>query len=389
VTPLDTERVPIDRADGRVLAEALVALRTQPPFDASAMDGYAVRAADASTAGRRLALAGTSAAGKGYGGRVDAGQAVRISTGAPVPAGADAILIQENATLEGATVTVNEPVTPGRHVRRAGYDFRKGDIGLEAGRTLGPREVALAAALGHGAVIVRQRPLVAIIATGNELVPPGTLPGPDQIVASNTLAVAAHARARGADATDIGIAPDEESAIDAAIARALAMGAHVIVTIGGASAGDHDLVRPALAAQGFALDFWKIAMRPGKPLMFATMPGSANGARVLGLPGNPASAIVCTLVFLSPLIDALLGRQPRDPSEPAVLGVDMPENDQRQDYLRATLVPRQDALPTAAPLPSQDSGMLSTLARAQCLLIRPANAPPARTGAGCRIIRLP
>jgi molybdopterin molybdotransferase len=306
-----------------------------------------------------------------------------------VPLEADAILIQENATLEGASVTVNEPVTAGRNIRRAGYDFRKGDVGLDTGRTLGPREVALAAALGHGAVIVRQRPLVAIIATGNELVPPGTLPGPDQIVASNTLAVAAHARTCGAEAADVGIAPDDERAINAAIARAVTSGAHVIVTIGGASAGDHDLVRPALASQGFALDFWKIAMRPGKPLMFARMPDRANSARVLGLPGNPASAIVCTLVFLTPLIDALLGRPPRDRSEPAVLGLDMPENDQRQDYLRATLVPRRDALPTVAPLPSQDSGMLSTLARANCLLIRPANAPAARAGAGCRVIRLP
>jgi molybdopterin molybdotransferase len=390
VAPLPAEQVAVEMAQGRVLAEPLVARRTQPPFDASAMDGYAVRAADAGSAGARLALVGTASAGRGYGRRLEPGQAVRIATGAPVPAGADAILIQENATVAEATVTVVEPVTPGRHIRRAGYDFREGSVALSAGTALGMRELALAAAVGYGDLAVRRQPRVAVIATGDELVPPGTRPGPDQIVATNALAVAAHARASGAEATDLGIARDELAAIEAIIDRALGLDPDVIVTIGGASVGDRDLVQPALAARGLALDFWRIAMRPGKPLMFGRMDGRASGrqVRVLGLPGNPASSIVCALVFLTPLLDALLGRPLRDLSEAAVTGADLPANDQRQDYVRARLARPPDSLPVATPLPVQDSGMLSALAAADCLLIRPANAPAARAGAPCRVIRL-
>jgi molybdopterin molybdotransferase len=391
VVPLPAETVAVTDGAGRVLAEPLVARRTQPPFDASAMDGYALRAADAARIGASLTVVGTSAAGQRYGGALKPGQAVRIYTGAPVPAGADAILIQENATLAGPTLTVAEAVTAGRHIRRAGYDFRTGDVPLPAGHALGMREVALAAALGYGEIAVRRRPRVAILATGDELVAPGVIPGEDQIVASNALAIAAHARACGAEATDLGIVRDDLDLISRAIDRALELTPDVVVTIGGASVGDHDLVKPALAARGLALDFWKIAIRPGKPLMFGRLPARSDGpaVRVLGLPGNPASAIVCTLVFLTPLLDALLGRSPRDPTEPAVLGVDLPINDERQDYLRARLVPHPEGLPVATPLASQNSGMLSALTVADCLLLRAPNAPAARSGDLCRVIRLP
>jgi molybdopterin molybdotransferase len=390
VVRLPAETVPIGEAAGRLLAERVAARRTQPPFDASAMDGYALRAADAAHAGARLTIVGTSAAGKGFAGRVDAGQAVRIYTGAPVPAGADAVLIQENATVDGTALTATEPVVPGRNIRRAGYDFREGDVGFPAGKVLGIRELALAGAMGYGEISVVRQPHVAIIATGDELVSPGTLPGPDQIVASNTLAIAAYARACGAEVTDLGIVRDDEAAIQHAVAKALAIGAHVIVTIGGVSVGDHDLVRPAVMARGFAFDFWKIAMRPGKPLMFARAPARTAGAvRLLGLPGNPASSIVCTLVFLTPLLDALVGRPPRDRTEPAVLGADLPANDDRQDYMRSKLVEREGGPAVATPLSKQDSGMMSAMVAAECLLIRPPLAPAAKAGDPCRVLRLP
>jgi molybdopterin molybdotransferase len=390
VTPVAAENVPVGAADGRVLAEPIAALRTQPPFDASAMDGFAVRAADVSAAGSRLTLIGTSAAGHGFAGEITIGKAVRISTGAPVPRGADAILIQENAIIDGAGVTATAPVTAGRHIRRAGYDFRKGDPGLPAGRLIGMREVALAAAMGHGELAVRRRPRVAVLATGDELVPPGTLPGPDQIIATNAVAVAAHVRACCGEPVDLGIARDDLAATEAAIGAALAQSPDVIVTIGGASVGERDLVRPALAARGLALDFWRVAMRPGKPLMFGRLAAERRGqpVRVLGFPGNPASSIVCAVVFLTPLLRALLGQDQTDASQAALLGTDLGANDERQDYVRATLSSREAGLPVATPLPVQDSGMLSTLAAADGLLIRPPHAPAAKAGDACRIIRL-
>ena len=387
VAPLAAETVPLDQAAGRTLAEALAARRTQPPVAVSAMDGYAVRAADV-TPGATLLLVGISAAGHGTRMVVAPERAVRIFTGAPLPEGADAVLIQENAEqddLDGRVIRATASVAPGRFVRRAGLDFSEGDVLLETGRHLGPRELALAAAMGYGALPVCRAPRVAIISTGDELVPPGTMPGPNQIVAASAPGIAALVRQAGGEPHDLGIARDEPAALTAAIDRALALPADVIVTLGGASVGDHDLVAPALAERGMRLGFWKIAMRPGKPLMFGTI----GATRVLGLPGNPVSSIVCAILFLTPLVDALLGRPRRDPSEPAVLAVDVAANDAREDYVRAVAVSADGGLSAVTPLPTQDSSQLAVLASANCLLIRAANAPAAKTGDACRIIRLP
>jgi molybdopterin molybdotransferase len=383
VVPTGAETVPLAEAFGRVLAEPLAALRTQPPFAASAMDGYAVRAVEAKP-GAQLRVIGASLAGKGYAGNVGPGEAVRIFTGAPVPDGADTILIQENAEAGDGTVKVLESPITGRHIRAAGLDFRKGDMLLSAGRRLGARELALAAAMNHASVPVRRRPLVAILATGDELVPPGGNPGPDEIVASNGFGIAALVAKAGGLARDLGIVRDDRAAIAAAIDAARAAKADILVTLGGASVGEHDLVGAALQERGMALDFWKIAMRPGKPLLF----GRLGEMRVLGLPGNPVSSLVCGILFLEPLIGALLGRPYVEAGEPAVLGADMPPNDARDDYMRATLTRASDGTLIATPLPVQDSSMLSTLAAADCLLVRPANAPAGKRGERCRVVRL-
>jgi molybdopterin molybdotransferase len=385
IYPHPAETVPLDLSPGRRLAEPLAALRSQPPFPASAMDGYALRAADA-VPGAELKVIGMSAAGHGFRGTISAGECVRIFTGAPVPEGADAILIQEDATvLDRERIRVGEAVTAGRHIRARGLDFKEGDVLLEAGRTMGMREVALAAALGHGSVPVRQRPSVAILATGDELVSPGEKPGADQIIASNAVGIAAFVRAAGGEPHDLGIAADTRSALADALARARDLSPDVLVTLGGASVGDHDLVQEALKTAGMELDFWKIAMRPGKPLMF----GRLGDMRVLGLPGNPVSSLVCAVLFLGPLLSALLGEPARDRTEAAVLAAPLDENDQRQDYVRATLTDGGDGLPVATPFPRQDSSMLATLAKSDCLIIRPPHAPAAPAGSPCRILRLP
>jgi molybdopterin molybdotransferase len=349
------------------------------------MDGYAVRAADVAKAPAKLKVIGMSAAGHRFAGKVGAGEAVRIFTGAPVPLGADAVLIQENTRRDGdGAVTATETVARGRYVRPAGLDFREGAVLLDAGRRLGFRELALGAAMGHAGLPVRRSPRVAMIATGDELVAPGTLPAADQIIASSSPGLAALVRERGGAPFDFGIVPDDRARIAEAIGRALAMPADVVVPLGGASVGDHDLVQAALADRGMKLDFWRIAMRPGKPLMF----GRIGETRVLGLPGNPVSSLVCAILFLAPLIDALLGVPHRDPTEPAVLGADVAANDSRQDYLRARLTARGSALPAATPLPVQDSSMLGVLATADCLIVRPPDAAAADAGDACRIIRL-
>ncbi|MEJ0012885.1 MAG: gephyrin-like molybdotransferase Glp [Bauldia sp.] len=382
--PIDAETVPLDAADGRTLAAPLAALRTQPPFPASAMDGYAVRVADIAAPPVRLRLLGMSAAGAGFAGKVGPGDAVRIFTGAPVPEGADAILIQEDAeALETSAVVARAGVAAGRYVRPAGLDFKTGAVLLYAGRDLASRELALAAAMGHATLPVRRRPKIAIVSTGDELVPPGTMPTGDQIIAASAPGLAAYIRSIGGEPYDLGIVGDNLADTERAIDQAVSLPADILMTLGGASVGDHDLVGKALAARGMALDFWKIAMRPGKPLMF----GRIGAMRVLGLPGNPVSSLVCALLFLAPLVDTLLGRPLRDRSEPAVLAVNIAANDHRQDYVRATLT-QADDLPLVTPLPRQDSSQLSVLAAADCLLVRAVNAPAAKAGDACRIIRL-
>ena len=348
------------------------------------MDGYAVRAADAGH-GARLRVIGVAAAGRGFRGRVGPGEAVRIFTGAPVPEGADAVLIQEDADRsDEETIIVRDAVLAGRNIRPAGLDFREGDSLLQRGRIMDMAAMAIAAAMNYAAVPVRRRPKVAIVATGDELVPLGGTPGADQIIASNSYGIAALAREAGAVPYDLGIAIDDSAAIGRAIDAAVALPADILVTLGGASVGEMDLVRQTLEQKGMALDFWKIAMRPGRPLMF----GRLGALHVLGMPGNPVSSLVCALLFLKPLIGALLGDPYADMSEAAVLGGDLPANDWRQDYLRASLAERRDAPPVATAFPLQDSSMLSTLAAADCLIIRPPLAPPARAGEPCRIVRL-
>jgi molybdopterin molybdotransferase len=385
VEPVPSEPVPITRACGRVLASDVVALRTQPPADVSAMDGYAVRAVDVTTAPARLALIGEVAAGRPFAGVVGAGEAARIFTGGVMPAGADTVVIQEKAERDGTAVVVTAPPRPRANVRRAGLDFAEGDMLLAGGRRLTGRDIALAAAMNHPALPVRRRPIVAILATGDELVSPGTSPGPGQIVYSNGFAIAAMAEHEGADVIDLGIVPDRLDATVAAAAQARAAGADILITTGGASVGDYDLVQPALASQGMRLAFWKVAMRPGRPLMH----GRLGDMRVLGLPGNPVSAYICAFLFLLPLIRRLTGStEIHAPTESAVLGRDLPANDERADYLRATLTHGPGGGPVATPLPVQDSSMLVPLAQAECLVIRPPYAPAAVAGAACTIVKL-
>lgn len=384
--PVGTEALPVALAAGRTLAEDVAALRTQPPFRASAMDGYAIRSADVARPPTRLTVVGTSAAGHGFAGRIGAGEAVRIFTGAPLPEGSDAVLMQEGAEAADGTVTACETVAPGRFVRSEGLDFEEGDPLLRTGDALDARRLALAAAGGHARLTVRRRPRVAILATGDELVAPGEAPAWDQIVASNGLAVAALAREAGAEAIDLGIAGDTLPALDDAFRRAQEAGSDLLVTLGGASVGDHDLVQAALHRDGLELAFWRVALRPGKPLMH----GRLGNMLVIGLPGNPVSAIVCGLLFVVPAIRALLG-DPRagvDRSEPALLGRDLEANDARQDYMRARLETAPNRVPMAFPEVRQDSSMLATLSQAEALLIRAPHAPAARVGDSCRIIRL-
>ncbi len=380
VKPLEAETVPLGDAAGRVLASDLAARRTQPPFPASAMDGYAVRAADALT-GARLQVIGESRAGERFSGLVEAGQAVRIFTGAPVPEGADAILIQENAEREADAIEVLETVEAGSFIRPAGLDFQAGDMLLKQGRLLDSRAVALAASMDYAALPVRRRPVVAILSNGDELVPPGAEAGPDQIVSSNGVGLSAFVRECGGEALDLGIAPDSEAAIGAFVDRAA--GADALVAIGGASVGEHDLVKGALARKGMTLDFWRIAMRPGKPLLV----GRLDAMVVLGLPGNPVSALVCAHVFLKPLLRTMLGLPFKNALAAARLGNPMPANDGRQDYVRARLAFR-DGEWFAAPFPVQDSSMLATLAEADALIVRPALAPAAAAGERVAIVPL-
>jgi molybdopterin molybdotransferase len=383
--PLAAEAAPLAQAHGRVLAADVAALRTQPPADVSAMDGYAVRSADVAKAPVKLKLVGEVAAGHPFRGAVGAGEAARIFTGGVLPPGTDTIVIQENTVREGEAVVVTVASGKGKHVRVEGLDFKRGAVLLTKGRRLSDRDLALAAAMNHPTVPVHRCPKVALLATGDELVMPGGSPGFGQIVYSNGYATMALARREGCEVIDLGIAPDRLAETAAGVRRAREVGADILVTSGGASVGDYDLVREALAAEGLALSFWKVALRPGRPMMH----GRLGPMHVLGLPGNPVSAYVCAVLFLLPLIRQLAGRSDVAPApDTARLGRDLPANDERADYLRAVLTTGPDGIAVATPAPVQDSSMLMPLARADCLLIREPFAPAAKAGDKCSIIRL-
>jgi molybdopterin molybdotransferase len=383
--PLPAETTKLAEAHDRVLAADIMARRTQPPADVSAMDGYAVRAADVTNVPATLKLVGEVAAGHPFAGNVGGGEAARIFTGGVLPPGTDTVVIQELTQRDGETITVTAATAKGKNVRAAGLDFSRGDVLLGKGRCLSGRDLALAAAMNHPALPVHRRPKVALLATGDELVLPGTEPGPGEIVYSNGFAILALARREGAEVIDLGIVPDRVAETAAAVRRAREASADILVTSGGASVGEYDVVQRALSAEGLALSFWKVALRPGKPMMH----GRLGAMQVLGLPGNPVSAFVCAVLFLVPLIRRLAGRRDVEPEiESAVLGRDLSANDERTDYLRAALATGADDALVATPFPIQDSSMLAPLAKADCLVIREPYAPAARAGERCCVIKL-
>ncbi|HEY7844599.1 MAG TPA: gephyrin-like molybdotransferase Glp [Bradyrhizobium sp.] len=384
--PMGEEGVVLEEAHHRVLAHDIAAKRTQPPQAMSAMDGYAVRASDASQVHARLKVIGEVAAGRPFDRALGAGEAARIFTGGVIPQGADAVVIQEDTVADGNCIAISEAAVTGRHIRPAGVDFREGDVLLSGGSRLTERDLSLAASMNYPELPVRRRPKVALLATGDELVMPGSTPGPGQIVYSNGYALRALARAEGADTVDLGVAADTMEATTAGIRRARDVGADILVTTGGASVGDHDLVKESLEAEKVTIAFWKIAMRPGKPMMH----GRLGAMRVVGVPGNPVSSYVCTWLFVVPLIRALSGRKMIHHTRvSALLGRDVGANDVREDYLRARLEERSDGTLIATPVNHQDSSLLANLAAAQALVIRAPFAHAAKAGSSCEILRLP
>ncbi len=383
IKPVSTETVSVQLASGRILAEPVTARRTQPPSDLSAMDGYAVKASDVTQVPVELSVVGESAAGHGFDGSVENGEAVRIFTGAPLPDGADTIIIQEDTDRAENIVTIKEGAAAGRYVRRAGIDFREGEPSLQPGKKLTPRDIGLMAAMNIPWVTVYRKPQIALLSTGDELVRPGEPLGPNQIISTNSLVVAAMIEQAGGEAIDLGIAADNEDSL-----RQMAQGAakaDMLVTLGGASVGDHDLVQSVLGKEGLQIDFWRIAMRPGKPLMF----GDLAGTPMLGMPGNPVSSMICSYIFLIPALDILMGLKPRQPiSIPAFLSHDVKQNDRRQDYLRAKIIGEKDGLPLIETFSNQDSSLLSALSEADCLLMRPPHADPLNEGQQIDILML-
>ena len=380
---LSAEQVALSDALGRVLASDVVSRRSQPPVAVSAMDGYAVRAQDVGKVPAVLTRIGEAPAGGMFEGVLGPGETVRIFTGGPVPEGADAIVIQEDTEVDGASITVKESSGPGRYIREAGLDFAQGVVGLKAGTLLASAEIGLAAAMNVPWLKVVRRPRIAVMATGDEIVMPGEPIGPHQIVSSNGPALAAFITERGGAPVDLGIAGDTVASI-----RQTAAGAHgadLLVTCGGASVGEHDLIQSALEPDGLAVDFWKIAMRPGKPLIF----GRLGKTPLLGLPGNPVSSMVCAVLFLAPVIEKMLGiEQEPGAAQTARLGRALKANDRRQDYLRATLARDADGALVATPFEKQDSAMLARFVAADCLIVRPPNAPAAQAGDSAEIILL-
>jgi molybdopterin molybdotransferase len=380
--PLPEEWVHLAAAAGRVLARDLIAERDQPPGHTSAMDGYAVRAADLASGRATLRLVGSAPAGGSYDQELRPGETVRIFTGGLLPRAADAVALQENASPEGDRVRIEGAVEPGTFVRPAGLDFRRGERALPAGRRLSARDLGLAAALNQAWLPVRRRPRVALLATGDELVFPGQPLTPAQIVNSNTVALAAMVRQWGGEPVDLGIVRDRPDSLAAASGQL--RGVDLAITLGGASVGERDLVRRVLGEHGLVLDFWQIAMRPGKPLMF----GRVRDVPLLGLPGNPVSAGVCAVLFVRSAVCTLLGLDPEPPEVPAVLGAALGANDRRQEYLRASALWRDDGRLEAVPAARQDSSMLATFARADCLIKRAPFAPAMPPGAMVSVLPL-
>ncbi|WP_028744502.1 gephyrin-like molybdotransferase Glp [Rhizobium mesoamericanum] len=378
------ETVSLPEAEGRVLAADVKAKLTQPPFDASAMDGYALRRDDAPEPGAELRLIGISSAGHGFEGVIGKSETVRIFTGAPVPSGADSVLLQEDTEKIEGGICTTFPVRLGQHIRPRGQDFVEGEVVLKAGTALDFSRLTVAAGMNHATLEVWRKPVVALLSTGDELLPPGSLPGPAQIIASSTFGIAALARKAGAEVLDLGIVPDDKAAISAAIERAMQAEVDVIVTLGGASVGDHDLVQATLLASGMKLDFWRIAMRPGKPLMV----GSLGEVHVLGLPGNPVSSLVCGLLFLEPLIRKLASLPPVRRNATVEADATLRANDQRQDYVRATLSRSSAGVLAAKPFVKQDSSMMKIFAEADCLIVRPPHAPELHAGSPCPVMLL-
>ncbi len=380
VKPMPCETIKLDKALGRMLAKDVVAKRSQPPFAASAMDGYAVRHTDVAKVPARLRIIGASNAGHAFRGEVKAGTAVRILTGAAVPKGADTVIIQENTERDGNTLHVIHDTPKGKNIRRAGLDFTKGDVLVSAGTTLRPRDIGLLAAGNAPRVTVRKRPRIAIFTTGDELVLPGQKARPDQIYSSNSHALEAMARSLGCDVLNLGIVKDSPAATRAAIRKGL--DADVLVTTGGASVGDHDYVQEALKSCGVNISFWKVALRPGKPFMH----GRKGRTHVMGLPGNPVSALVTARIFLVPLLRALNAIPTGESYALARLTVPLPHNDERRDYIRATLSDAPDGVREVAPFNLQDSSMQRTLRQSDALILRAPFAPALPAGSLVQVL---
>ncbi len=380
--PLPIERIALGEALGRVLAEDLTAERMQPPLAVSAMDGYALRAADIAVVPATLVVIGESRAGQSFEGEVGTGQAVRIFTGAALPKGADTVIIQEVTKMANGSVIVNENARNRHFVRSAGLDFQKGDVLLKAGLRLTPRALGLAAAMNRAHLRVRRKPRIAVLSTGDELVEPGSALASTQNVNSNAYTLAALIQSLGGEATDLGIARDSRESLLTLVAKAKE--ADLLVTSGGASVGDHDLVRNALGEEGLELAFSGVAARPGKPTFF----GHLKGTPMLGLPGNPVSVAVGGLIYLRPAIEALLGMHPAGaPRETARLAVALEANGPREAYLSATSEWAADGARLVTPFSEQDSSMLAQTVRADCLVIRRPHAASAEAGETIEILR--
>lgn len=381
LSPVGAETISLAHAYGRVLAQGVQARLTTPPADVSAMDGYALRSADAQP-GAVLKLIGEAPAGHPFTGQVGPQEAVRLFTGSVVPHGADAVLIQENTTPQQGGILVHEPVSVGKNIRPAGQDFSLGDEILAPQKRLSIRDIGLAGAAGHPWLCVYRRPRVAILCTGDEIALPGEPVPTGGIANSNAAMLAAFVTAYGGEPVLLPIARDTQDAIAAGAQSA--RGADLLVTTGGASVGAHDLVQAGLKSHGFELDFWKIAMRPGKPMIF----GQVQGMPLLGLPGNPVSAYVCATLFLGDALSLLGGVPPQEPDyETVTLGAALKANDQREDYIRAMLQHDGQAW-VATPFKTQDSSMISTLSRAGALIRRLPHAPALEAGESVQILRL-